>query len=277
VVVLYKMTAQESPAFTSLRGLLCVDPQAARAIDLILCDNSPYEQAEPAGFEDLYVRNPDNPGLAKCYNLALRTARQRGIPWLLLLDQDTSVTSAYLNELVAANADLASRPEVVAICPKLAHGDTLCSPIFPPRFGPARAIPSEAGGFWPTPLHPFNSGATVRVAAVERIGGFSPDFPLDYLDHATFSALQNGGGRLWILRATLAHHLSSSDESGHDEAYKRRQGRILDAEYRFYRRFGSLGDRWLRRLRLLRAVAGRALRGKDTDQTWRMLKSALRP
>lgn len=80
-------------------------------------------------------------------------------------------------------------------------------------------------------LRAFNSGAVVRVSAIREMGGFATEFPLDYLDQATFAELQERGGRVFLLR----------------------------------------------RLRLLRAVLGRLLRAKRGAQTWRMLRSAVRP
>jgi GT2 family glycosyltransferase len=275
-IVLYRVAADASQAFCSLRSLMAADPQAAAAIDLMLFDNSPQPQPRPAGYTGPYIPNPANPGLAACYNLALQSAQRQAIPWLLLLDQDTTLSRDYLAEVSAQIESLAHQQEVVALVPRLTDRGVVCSPIHPPTFGPARPIGNGASGVSPDRLHVFNSGAVLRVCAVAAIGGFPEDFPLDYLDHATFAALQDRGGRLYILNATLQHELSSNQEGRTDLAFTQRQASILDAEYRFYHRFGSTGDELRRRLRLLRACAGRILRRKEGNQTWRMLKSALR-
>jgi GT2 family glycosyltransferase len=285
-VVLYRISAEASPAFSSLRSLIAAHPAQGAAIQPMLFDNSPQPQPVPAGFDGAYIANPANPGLAACYNLALQAARRQAIPWLMLLDHDTTLTPAYLAEVVAEVDRLANQQpdpdQIVALIPRLLDHGVPCSPIHPPAFGPATPIAPAVTGVCPHRLHAFNSGAVLRVSALEAIGGFSPDFPLDYLDHSTFAALQDRGGRLHILRATLQHDLSSNHEdrtpqNRTDPALIRRQASVLDAEYRFYRRFGSPADRLKRRLRLLRACAGRILRGKEHGQTWRMFKSALRP
>jgi len=116
----------------------------------------------------------------------------------------------------------------------------------------------------------------LRVSAVRAIGGFPAEFPLDYLDHATFAELQAQGGRVYVLQSVLEHELSSNTERP-SAAAARRQHMVLHAEQRFYARYGTPKQRWLRRVRLLKAVAGRLLRRKEAGQTWRMLKSALRP
>jgi GT2 family glycosyltransferase len=277
IIVLYRVPAEASQSFCSLRSLMASDPQAAAAVDLMLVDNSPEAQPRPAEYTGPYIVNPANPGLAASYNLALQSAQRQGIPWLMLLDQDTTLTPDYLTEVFAQIDNRTQREEIVALVPRLTDGGVLCSPIHPPAFGPARPIADGAAGVSTDRLHAFNSGAVLRVTAVAAMGGFAEEFPIDYLDHSTFAALQDRGGSLYVLNATLQHELSSSHEGRTDLAFTRRQAGILDAEYRFYDRFGSAGDRWKRRLRLLRACAGRVLRRKDAGQTWRMLKSALRP
>jgi hypothetical protein len=48
---------------------------------------------------------------------------------------------------------------------------------------------------------PYNSGALLRVKALQEMNGFPEEFLLDYLDHATFRILQNKGGRISIEHA----------------------------------------------------------------------------
>jgi GT2 family glycosyltransferase len=277
VVVLYRMAADESPAIRSLTQHLPPGGRPGGFIDLIICDNTPFEQAAPTALAGRYLRDPSNPGLARRYNEALGIADKSGAAWLMLLDQDTTVTAEYLDEVLAEAASCADRPEVVALVPKLIERGAICSPIHPPTYKWASPVGAEFSGIAAEILHVFNSGAVLRVSAVQAMGGFPQDFPLDYLDHATFTELQHRGGKLHVLRSALEHQLSSNDETRRGAAFARRQRSVLDAEYRFYNRYGSARDRALRRVRLLRACAGRLARGKDWSQTWRILKSAVRP
>jgi GT2 family glycosyltransferase len=277
VIVLHKMPADQSQAFTSLQALSGHNRKVSATIDLVVCDNTPYDQPRPSAFQGLYISDKTNPGLAKCYNLTLRIADEREIPWLLLLDQDTTLTPEYLEEISSGAVHLLSDRKIVAIVPKLSDKGVLCSPLYPPTYGPARMIDRTTAGDSSQRLHAFNSGAVLRVSSLKAIGGFPEDFPLDYLDHATFAALQDRGGRLHILNAILEHELSSNVERNRDPDFVQRQTGILDAEYRFYKQYGSAGDRVRRRLRLIRASLGRVLRRRDRNQTWRMLKSAFRP
>ncbi|SNT27888.1 Glycosyltransferase, GT2 family [Granulicella rosea] len=276
VIVLYRMQAEASPAYRSLREALnALAPELRFAVALY--DNSPVEHAPPEDFPCVYRHDPTNPGLAKPYNRALQLAKDKGAHWLLLLDQDTVVTPDYLEELTAAIEAVAGNAEVAAICPRLVDAGLVCSPIHPPTWGPPGAFPLEVTGIAPAAVQPFNSGALLRVDAVEAIGGFDTRFPLDYLDHATFAALQQRGGRIYLLRSALEHHLSSNEGGRTDPAFVARNLSMLDAEYRFYRIHGSATDRFLRRLRLLRAAAGRIVRRKEPGQTVRLLRAALRP
>jgi GT2 family glycosyltransferase len=276
VLVLYRMRAEESPAFTSLREILSEDRVAGDALELMVCDNTPYEQSAPEGFSGVYVRDTANPGLAKNYNRALEAAKERGMEWLLLLDQDTTLTGSYVAEVCRETALLAKESPVVAFVPKLAERGVVCSPAEPPVWGPPRSTRAGVVGPSDTRLFAFNSGAVLRVPAVIAMGGFPEAFPLDYLDHATFSRLQARGGRLHLLRSVLEHELSSNTES-QSAAAVRRQESVLDAERRFYAEYGTASERCLRRLRLLKAASGRMVRGKEWGQTWRMLKWAVRP
>jgi len=277
ILVLYRMSADRSPAFLSLGDLLARKREASEAVELMLFDNSPQKQSPPSGFSGLYVSDTSNPGLAAAYNRALAVAAEAGIPWLLLLDQDTGLNEAYIDEVLALVRESGPSGRVVAFVPKLADRSIVCSPIVPPGLGPARAVSLERSGVAEERLHVFNSGAVVSVAALQGIGGFPADFPVDYLDHATFTQLQTAGGKLHVMHATIAHELSSNEEAAPGSAGAARQAQVLDAERRFYAQYGTAGDRLSRRLRLLRAVAGRLLRRKERGQTWRMLRAALRP
>ena len=55
-------------------------------------------------------------------------AVEDGIPWLMLLDQDTRVTAEYLHELMALQPIAAQDPKIAAFAPKLAGITGLRSP-----------------------------------------------------------------------------------------------------------------------------------------------------
>ncbi len=275
VLVLYRMSAGVSPAYRSIRQVLDASPEACAAIELMLCDNSPEYQKAPPEFKGAYLRDPLNPGLAKHYNAALQAARARDIPWLILLDQDTTVNSTYLTELLATAPHTAE--PVVALVPKLMEKGVVQSPRHPP--GLRREIPfrMEVHGVLPERVHVYNSGAALRVAALEAIGGFPEQFPLDFLDHTTFHLLQSRGGSIFALRAVLAHELSGNRADRHnDPAFWQRLRRVRDAEYAFYHAHGTPRERLLCSRRFL-LRAGRAMWQADWPRFRRYLRFGLQP
>ena len=60
-----------------------------------------------ADFPIHYVHDPSNGGLASAYNYALARAESEEREWLLLLDQDTSLTAEFISELVETSESLA--------------------------------------------------------------------------------------------------------------------------------------------------------------------------
>jgi len=260
VTVLYKMRAQESPAFTEMDKSLRNTPRLGEAIDWMICDNSPAWQEQPAGFTGKYVHDTTNPGLASQYNLALKIAIEHGASWLMLIDQDTKLTPAYLQEAADLASQLAADESVAAIVPKLTEGGTVLAPHYPITLRHPRPVESRSYGVLPTRIYPYNSGALLRVSALEKIGGFPQKFWLDFLDHATFHALQAQGGRIFVMHAALEHSLSSNQaRPAVDPASLARQRNILNAEQAFYHDYAPASERLYYHLRMVRrgwAAAG---------------------
>ncbi len=287
VIVLYKRSAEESEAFHSLQHILA-DPRTAPGCDtihLLLYDNSPAPQSTPAvdfAGELHYIHDPLNGGLAAAYNYALAQARREDSEWLLLLDQDTTVTHAFVDALLLAIREHAADRAVSAIVPLLEMNGRIYSPEasffyhlrhqFPhPQDYP---VARNASGVQTTRLNAYNSGAAIRVSALERIGGFPADFRLDYLDHAVFHRLQQQGGTLHILPVLLQQQLSHNDLNA--VPFSRHRS-VLESQIRFVARYGSIVDRLLFRLWLLRK--SRLYRHLCSNpRVWRaMVRQALLP
>ena len=275
VIVLYRMTFDQSRGLRSLRKILSEDNALATTIELMVCDNTPFEQPVPAGFTGHFYRDITNPGLAHWYNLALRIATEGGIPWIMLLDQDTEVTAEYIGEVISQAGAIEGNVGIVAMLPKLVQKGVVCSPLTPPTYRHPHPFDQSFTGVAPSRLHVFNSGSVLRVTALREAGGFPEEFPLDYLDHATFAALQIRGGRLFVLRSTLEHELSSSDVRRTDAAAVARHRSTLLAERKFYELNGSVRDRIYRRARLLRGAMGVLIRHGAVAWSFRMMKAAL--
>jgi len=275
LVVLYKMDFAASPSYNLLALALKQQPGLAQIIRMVVVDNSPQPQLLPAGFAGSYLHDGTNPGLAKRYNLALSLAAESNASWLLLLDQDTSLTLAYLEELLALSSQLLNDPAIVAIVPKLVAGTTLYAPHVPVYREVPYRLDLDSNGVVGDLIHPYNSGALVRVQALQAIGGFPEAYWLDYLDFATFHRLQAEGGRIYVMKTRLQHEMSAHrPERYNDPAHAPRHRNHLSAARRYYDEFGSNDERRKRRREIFRMAVGMVRRGHLAEAA-RLLQAAI--
>jgi len=269
VIVLYNRELSQSQSVSSLLQILKENPGWATHFSLVLYDNSPQPQSHTflADFPIHYVHDPSNGGLARAYNHALERAASDEREWLLLLDQDTSLTPEFISELVATSEAVHSRREVAAIIPKLQVKGKIESPSddffdqMRRQFEePQPVMNQDVVGVQQQRLCSYNSGSALRVAALQSIGGFPAEFWLDFLDHAVFHALYSKGYRVYVMRATLPHDASYSDV-GSIPSW--RLHNILLARTLFVKKNGSFIDRTLYRIWLLRH--SRSLRNSCKD------------
>jgi GT2 family glycosyltransferase len=275
VIVLYLQAPAVSRSVQCLLENLRTTPALARYFSIILYDNSP--EAQHLVPEDsvpiLYRHDQTNSGLATAFNFALQFAQENGFDWLLLLDQDTSVTLTFLRELVDTAAALLDNCEVASIVPKLLVNGNIYSPGAHfidqlrhqyQRSGHAEA--SEAVGIQKgRHLSAYNSGAAFRVSALRTIGGFPREFWLDYLDHAVFHALYLQAYAMYIMKAELEHDISQACVS---KVPAWRQLNVIRAQTRFVLQTGNSFDRFLYRIWLLRLTRVLWLKHPD-KQLWK--------
>jgi GT2 family glycosyltransferase len=202
VVVLYRTaldaSLDASGTLTGLAQAFAADASLAKHLDVLLWDNSPEslpdhlkEGSLPFTFS--YQHAAQNEGVSAAYNAAAVLAEQRGCPWLLLLDDDTSVTAEFLRGMLGHAAQIAEDERIAAVTPFLYAG-TFC--MSPQLWRFARHVPL------PRPVRPYtetrsifaaNSGTLMRVRALEAIGGYNPRFWLDFSDIEVFHRLHGHG------------------------------------------------------------------------------------
>lgn len=267
VAALYQQAPSESNALTSIRAILDGDPVMASHFSLVIYDNSAerHQIAEDSTLH--YVHDPANGGLTAAYNYALSRAEDTGYKWLLLLDQDTTLTREFIVELIDCVNALRTEDNVAAIVPKLMVRGTILSPaehfldFLHHQFRNSVRTLGQAAGIQGGRVSAYNSGSTLSVPVLRSIGGFPTDFWLDYLDHAVFHALCIRGHRVYVLQAVLQHDLAESDLNARP-IWRFRN--VLLAQSLFVKRTGSFTDRLLYRLWLLRSV--RRLRADLQDK-----------
>jgi GT2 family glycosyltransferase len=275
VVVLYGQSPGQSEALCSLLDVAASRPDAAQRISLVIYDNSPrpHELSISAPFPTQYIHDAENAGLARAYNAALAHAQAQGSTWILLLDQDTRLSAQYLDELLDASEALKSSTDVGAIVPKIWAGTRLYSPEAPFLWQIRRqfsnrhhSVEENVTGIVAEPLTAYNSGAALRVSALEQMGGFPEDFWLDYLDHAVFQRLRLDGKHLWVMRTVLQQNLSHMDLNAVPMS---RHWSVLAAQTRFVLQFGDSVDRLYFRWWLLKT--SRTFQRSCSDKrVWRM-------
>lgn len=245
VLVRYKLPLGASPAYVSITQSL------PNWVTLFVYDNSPH----PVSSEDLkaipgsYTHDPNNGGVARAYNTGLALAKQTGAGWLLLLDQDTKLPIGFFDRLSRTLAVQGSDTEVVAVIPKVRSRSVIVSPAMV-RFGwRLVAVPIEARGKLSGILTAINTGAAVRVDFLERLGGFNERFWLDYLDHWLFHKITETSNKVFLTDEVLAHDLSIQAISEQIDAPRLRN--ILDAEYLYFREFGTNFQKLIYPVRLI--------------------------
>jgi GT2 family glycosyltransferase len=277
VLVLYKRSLEESETFSTLRSLLQKRTDLAGAMSLLLYDNSPVAQEVPAlPIPTQYISDPSNPGLAAAYSAGLQLAGEEAADWLLLLDQDTLLTETYLTEVVSST-QLAGDDQFDAIVPKLVEDGTVLSPHLTITLRHPKPVDITTHGISTELLHPYNSGAVLRVKAVQEMKGFPEGFSLDYLDHATFRRLQSRGGKIFVMQAILQHKLSTNRADVPDDpVLLARQKSVLQAEQAFYRDFGAPRERFYYHVRLVWR-AWKAMRAGRFRTSMMFLKTSVIP
>ncbi|MGA9720763.1 MAG: glycosyltransferase [Acidobacteriaceae bacterium] len=274
VLVLYGQSPAQSAAFCSLLEAIGNRTDVAQRISLVIYDNSPQPHELPSiPLAAHYIHDVSNGGLACAYNAGLARAKADGSTWLLLLDQDTRLSHEYLAELLDAVDSVQSQAQIAAIVPKLWAGTRLYSPSAPffrlirRQFSDKPdAVEEHVTGVAESPLTAYNSGAALRVSALENIGGFPEDFWLDYLDHAVFEQLHLRGYGLWVMHTVLQQNLSHIEI---DSVPMWRHWSVLAAQTRFVLRFGDTADRLFFRWWLLKTSRDYRNHCKD-KRVWRM-------
>lgn len=175
----------------------------------------------------LYVHDNSqhNIFLSGAYNEGLHQAIRRGKQWVVLLDDDTCLTADYLSSLLASmNGD-----NDVLVPTLLDNGNHVLSPFYySSRRGPfyVQSYTARPG----YQLSAFNSAAAIRTDMLQRLGGLTPLYPMDYLDYWLFNQLHLLGARIHTLPVCLHHELSITNYATLSPS---RYQRILTAEHQF--------------------------------------------
>jgi GT2 family glycosyltransferase len=217
IVVRYKAPLEQSQTLTSLADAFVSDPDLLKGYGVLLWDNSPVRLDNPQlSFSFQYGFSDQNLGVSGAYNRASSYAESIGCDWLLLLDQDTTVTADYLQRMLSHVHEVESDQSIATIVPFVRSHNTLVSPRKFGRLIRNHQIPRSVSGIYGEDAYAVNSGTVMRVSALKAVGGYSEEFWLDLSDAYIFQAFYRHGKRMYIAGdLELAHSVASMDFDRH--------------------------------------------------------------
>lgn len=213
VVVFYKTKPRDAVALSSLNAAL---RDATTAPHIFLYDNGP--DPSPLVQENAtYIHDPENGGVSRAYNRASDHASHMNKKWMLLLDQDTSVSITLFSQMIEA---LSRHPLCPAFVPRIIDKKGLLSP-FRFKFGRGKRIAS-IGEIAPLRGYRFiNSGLFVRQSAFSAAGGYDERIPLDFSDISFGNRLEKLTDHVVVLDVSLRHSFSDNERIHVEEALAR--------------------------------------------------------
>lgn len=214
-MILYKKTVEESECVCSLKRCFVGNDD----IKILLISNSQDKKLVSADWYEAYQAT-ENLGLAAPYQFGLNYANDNGAKYLITFDQDTEINEAYaeaVKRILEKNDDSIGE-KVSAYLPMLydVEENRPCSPgVFNPkerlsthRYEKNKVTDEDV-------IVGFNSGAIYKVDALNSIGGFPLDYPLDFSDGEIFRKFHYAGYRAIVMDdIRINHSLSINSNDG---------------------------------------------------------------
>jgi GT2 family glycosyltransferase len=234
VIVLYKRSVEQSQTLNSLGEVLGRHPELLRYLRVLLWDNSPTPTTPTLAFPFDYVPSGKNIGTAGAFNRAMELAETLTIPWLLLLDQDTTLPEDFVAKMVDYSRRFADTPEVAAVVPLLWCRGQLISPKRLRSFYRISPVPPACYGTYKEQVVVCDSATLMRTAALREAEGYDEElFWLDFSDIYVFAALHRNGRFIYIASDLQAQHSLSMMDYDRDMTPER-YGNFLAAEGSFF-------------------------------------------
>lgn len=205
VIVLYKTQLEASKTYQTFvihsNKLKC-------NYELLIYNNSSELSIEPSQSFTL-VNAEKNNMLTGAYNMALSMANKIQAEWLLLIDQDTELTSAYF-ECLSEYLNKNEAEDVVAVVPFLEENNKQLSPHRLMFFN-NMAVKISKAGLQHKNTTALNTLTLIRTNFIYEIGGFSEKYPLDMLDYWVYTQIQQNKKKVYVLNTSIKHNLSVSE------------------------------------------------------------------
>lgn len=238
IIVLYKTRLEDSKTLETLSKAFTEN------VNLMVFDNSPERQYTNDSFvfekfNIQYFHDGSNPGLSFAYNQALELAEKVNAKWLLLLDQDTSFTKEYINEIKNLAIDTFSK-DIVLIVPRVISlkDNQIIAPTKMTVGGICRPLLLNSGVV-STSISGINSGTLLNISFMNSINGFCTKYSLDMLDHWYFREIIRRDKSIYLMESTIKQDLSvfgNFEENVSISRYKQ----LLNAESIFINEAGFI-------------------------------------
>jgi len=232
IIVLYKIKLEDCISYKTLCNYIS---NLLFKYEIIIYNNS-QEIIIDENNNYFVVNSVKNEMLAGAYNFALERAIKNNRNWLLLLDQDTYLTKDYFEQI---NFTLNNYENLAVIIPKLMSDKVHISPnscfSLIGHWGKMNIIQTK-GIIKNKTILALNSAALISVQALQKIGGFSLEFPLYELDYWVFYNLCKNKEIFYLMDVVLTHDLSMLDYQ--NKMTRKRYDSIINAEYKFSKQIG---------------------------------------
>lgn len=208
VFVTYHPEARFQQSVESLVGqvshILIVDNNSSETEKMMLRSISDSEHIT-------LLENEENVGLGTPYNEAFRIAKEKGLSWVLTLDQDSMVFPKIVETLSLVYHNY-PRPERIGVI-----GTNFIDPATNRlRVGDNTSNNKKTKlepGEWSSQSHVINSGSIFSVSAYECVGGFREDFFIDRIDLEYCLRLERSGFKILISNyVSMTHTLGKQRE-----------------------------------------------------------------
>lgn len=135
----------------------------------------------------IFQSNDANKGLSVVYNEIFRKAKELGVEWILILDQDTVISST----LVSSFLGYTHEAEIAILCPQIEDRNDATF---------MKAQKNEEIEYC------INSGSFVRVEAWERVEGYDENLFIDLVDYDFCKRIRQEGYKIKRLHKEVISH-----------------------------------------------------------------------
>lgn len=205
VVVLFRQKLEECNAWRTL---------LKEERDVYVQDNSPEPMAHQARLPEgwRYVHRPDNPGLSAAYNSAAGYAREAGIEWLMLVDQDTRFPVGMGSRQRRLPAEF---PGVGMFVPRVRIMDgRYMSPVKKRHYFTRPATVPLQGSVRLDDTAVINSGLMVSTDRFLECGGYNENVFLDFSDFQFVDRFSAVCPEAVVTREECLQAFSACDDKG---------------------------------------------------------------